>query len=95
MVTLTPEAGGKPRRSAPGNIHRERGMANKVTKVIPIVEIEQREDERWLHLRMPLPEKRVVLVTLAVIGVGLILRAGLVDPETAKSLIRLLTTGTP
>jgi len=68
-----------------------------ITQRIRLVEIEKRENEQWLHLWIPLSAnvKRIILIVLGVVGIGMILRMQLIDPETAKALIRFLTTGSP
>ena len=60
---------------------------------LTIVSVETRENSKWLSIRVPLPEKKVVVTILVVIGVGIIAKMGLISPEVAESLIRLVTTG--
>ncbi len=59
---------------------------------LTLVSIETHENTKCLSIRIPLPEKKVILV---VVGVGLIAKMGLIAPEIAELLIRLATTGAP
>jgi hypothetical protein len=62
-------------------------MARKMT----IAEVEDREGNLWLCVRMPLPKWRVVVKVLMIAGALAILKAGF-DIETIQRLVEFLMT---
>jgi hypothetical protein len=75
-------------------------MTDGVKERVSVAEIEVLQSGlRFLHLRIPVPNRKAVWIIMATVGLGLVLQSGLVDLETTQQLLEILSgalaAGTP
>jgi hypothetical protein len=67
-------------------------MTDGVKERVSIAEIEVLESGlRFLHLRIPVPNRKALWMAMAFVGLGLVLQSGLVDLETTQQLLEILS----